>query len=865
MSYKKSIICFNFIIGWLVNPVSADESAHYFDEKFTHFPGTNWQGDTSYFIITDNESEQAIRQTGGSGNGVNTLITNSSVLYGEWEFSVHFDGFSTSNQNRAWIWITTDSEDFQRGIAVRVGENGSQKFVRIFDYTGTGNPVEILRSVESLPENVSSVYLKIHHTSDDTWHLGTKYSRDSDYNWVSKNHSLPSDYIGRYFALQTVYTATRSDKFLFGPITIHKYPVFIRNVEIVSPDHISVFFSENITQSQNSLSISIDGYLGTIDYQISKNRVQILLSESLSGGIWMLNIIGLRDIHFDSREFSLSWQFEIFDRAELFDIVINEFTPRPESGNPIRFIELFNRSSKYINLENWVLGRQNQSIKLTFRPQYGFILSPGELAVIGQGLDGMLDPNSVLYVNQPIPVLGRTTDSIWLKSSDEVLIDSVRYDNRWSGILKDGLSIERINPNDASMDIQNWNYNPVNFSPGRSNDNYDSSTRDTKLEVAYVEDGKVTVQFNRFVRITDQTNIYVGGITPNSMEYSVWNANRFTLVPTSTDWINQRSTSIEIEQLTTFDEQHDLNFVEELAHPPDIGSLEVNEIMYQPIQNRYANFSDQSEYVELKNNRAYKLSLKDIFIRDTTDKNGQFRTWEPEIPDLWQVEANGYAILFPDTSNIWENMRLPTFFGVDQSNSWARTARSTLGLTSSGRGVYIQSRYLGTTDSVYYQPEWHHPLLRDSRGVSLEKLESNHTLSNAKWTSSADYFGGTPGRLNSAWMSIDEDSSEHGLFIHPNPFSPDNDGHEDFSRIHLKMPFPESSIRIRIFDRYGRLVRNLTRDTIIGNEFETTWDGLNDKKHVLQTGVYIVHVEVFYIDKKPKTGFKKIIVLVRRQ
>jgi hypothetical protein len=346
MSYKKSIICFTFIIGWLVNPVSADEIALYFDEKFTHFPGTNWQGDTGYYIITEHESEQAIRQTGGSGNGVNTLITNSSVLYGEWEFSVHFDGFSTSNQNRAWIWITTDSEDFQRGIAVRVGENGSQKFVRIFDYTGTGNSVEILRSVESLPENVSSVYLKIHHTSDDTWHLGTKYSRDSDYNWVSKNHSLPSNYIGRYFALQTVYTATRSDKFLFGPITIHKYPVFIRDVEIVNPDLISVSFSENITQPQNSLSINIDGYLGTIDYKISENRVQIFLSESLSGGIWILNINGLRDIYFDSREFSYSWQFEIFDRAELFDIVINEFTPRPESGNPIRFIELLNQKLK---------------------------------------------------------------------------------------------------------------------------------------------------------------------------------------------------------------------------------------------------------------------------------------------------------------------------------------------------------------------------------------------------------------------------------------------------------------------------------------------------------------------------------------
>jgi hypothetical protein len=82
---------------------------------------------------------------------------------------------------------------------------------------------------------------------------------------------------------------------------------------------------------------------------------------------------------------------------------------------------------------------------------------PVNLPLSDKGWKGCWIQDSVLYVNQPIPVLGRTTDSIWLKSSDEVLIDSVRYDNRWSGILKDGLSIERINPNDASMDIQNWN------------------------------------------------------------------------------------------------------------------------------------------------------------------------------------------------------------------------------------------------------------------------------------------------------------------------------------------------------------------------------------------------------------------------
>jgi hypothetical protein len=865
--YQFSIIIVLLILRLTeTSNIGVDETAIAFQDSFEDFPGAMWQGDVDYFEAASLGGTTLIQQTAGAGNGVNKLLIESNVLYGSWEFSVHFDGFSTSNQNRAFVWITSDDTELQNGIAVRIGENGSQKFVRLLDYTGTGNPIEILRSQESLPDNVPIVYVSLRHDPDGTWHLGTKYDTNSEYNWVSGNYKLPNTYVGKYFAFQTVYTATRSDKFRFGTVTIRKYPMFIIGFETTTPNSLAVYLSEDLTSiNTEDLIISIDGYHEDITNRISGNKISIELNQYLGGGIWTIRIFGLRDPLFENMMNNLVFDFEIFDTASLFDVVINEFTPRPTTDRPIRFVELYNRSQKFLNLENWTFGRQNQSIRLSAEFGTDTMLPPEGIAIIGQNLNEFINPDSTLYFNQNIPTLGRTTDSIWLKSSEGTLVDSVRYDNSWSTILKDGLSVERINPHYASMDRVNWSNNPIDNTLGQTNFYYDTTTINSKINSVFVDADKVTILFSHYVRITDETRITIDGLIPQSTEHSDWHGKQIRITPTSLDWINQRMSFVEMIDLSSYDGKETMTVIEEIAHPPDIGSLEINEIMYQPLQNRYANFGDQTEYVEIKNRRPYRISLKDVFIRDTIDKNGQMRTWEPELPELWQIDANGYAVLFPDTSNSWANMRLPSFFEIDESSNWARISRSTLGLTSSGRGVHLQHQQQGVLDSVYYSPDWHHPLLRDPRGISLEKVESNIPSVHSKWTSSSDYLGGTPGRANSAWMQLGDDESENGLFIEPNPFSPDNDGHEDYTQIKLNLPHPGAVIRVRIFDRFGRLVRNLTNDTIIGNNFEVLWNGFDDNNHVLQTGVYITHVEVFHSEIKMEKNFKKAVVLVRKK
>jgi hypothetical protein len=866
MKYFSIILFIQLGFGLVENSGDSNGIGLVLHDNFENFPGVHWQGDVDFYSVTYRDDQPVLQQTGGPGTGSNKLARESNVLFGSWDFSVHFDGFSTSNQNRSFVWITSDSPALQNGIAVRIGENGSQKYIRLLDYTGSGNPIEIVRSHESMPDNVSTVFIRVRHEPDGTWYLGTKYDTVSEYNWVNQSYTIPSSYVGVYFAYQSVYTATRADKFQFGPVTIRKFPLFVRSIEINSSTTLTAFLSEKLPpEMAGDLRLAIDGYNGGITQVVSGNAINIQLNRALSGGIWTIRFLGLRDPIFGNNEIDIVLEFEIFDVASLFDVVINEFTPRPSPDVPQRFIELYNRSHKFLNLDNWTIGRQNQSAKIISPIGSDLILPPGGLAVIGPNVQATLNQDSVIYINLNIPTLGRTTDSIWLRSSDATLVDSVRYDNSWSGILNDGLSVERINPDYASMDRANWLSNPSSFTPGQPNFHFNPITLSTSIKSVFYDEGNVCIIFNQFVRLTEDARFNVDGRSPNSIKYSVWTGNQVRLTPASLDWLNQRSSNVEITNLLTYDGKSGLTFFEEIAHPADDGSLEINEIMYQPLQNRYASFGDQSEYVEIKNRKSYKVTLKDIIISDTIDKHGVFRTWEPEFPEQWQVEANGYAVIFPDTAHVWGNMRLPSFYGVEENTSWARVSRSTLGLTSSGRGVYLRDKHTGALDSVYYSPDWHHPLLRDSRGISLERVESNIESMSPKWTSSADYLGGTPGRVNSAWLQVGGEESESGLSIDPNPFSPDNDGHEDYTRIKLTMSHPGSAIRIRIFDRYGRLVRNLTNDTIIGNAFEVYWNGFDDKNHVLQTGVYIVHVEVFHTEIKNEINFKKALVLVRKK
>lgn len=65
-----------------------------------------------------------------------------------------------------------------------------------------------------------------------------------------------------------------------------------------------------------------------------------------------------------------------------------------------------------------------------------------------------------------------------------------------------------------------------------------------------------------------------------------------------------------------------------------------------------------------------------------------------------------------------------------------------------------------------------------------------------------------------------------------------------------------------IFDGEGRVVKNILNNEMIGNSGNTTWDGISENGLQLNTGIYIVWMEVFSENGNAEQ-FKEVIVLSR--
>ena len=159
----------------------------------------------------------------------------------------------------------------------------------------------------------------------------------------------------------------------------------------------------------------------------------------------------------------------------------------------------------------------------------------------------------------------------------------------------------------------------------------------------------------------------------------------------------------------------------------------------------------------------------------------------------------------------------------------------------------------------------HHPLVRETKGRSLEKIENLSTSTGSKWSTSAHALGGTPGEMNSNTMPIDGSNSETLLQIQPNPFSPDQDGLNDVTIISLSLNEPGYLVRMSVFDRYGYKIEDLIKDQIIGTNFSTSWDGTDSSGNISATGVYIVWINAIHRENKSELNFKKTVVLVRKK
>lgn len=858
-------------------PVDKDSLITVFSDDFEDFPGINWLGEQIRFEPEIRSGKRFLRQIGDPGQNSHYLLTRNNVYYGEWKFSVIFDGFTSSNQNRVWIWLMADDDELPVGYGIRLGENGSDKFVRLFQLRGELPPVEMLQSNRLMPGASEQIMVHVRRDPAGFWHLGVASASDTDYDWVSVSESDAPVMATYWFVFRTSFTATRSDKYLFGPVEMKKYPVFVRSVEALNERQIRIILSEP-TQSLQEIQVYINDQPANGWITANGAEAVLNLDQPLEGGNHRIGIKGVFD-QFTGKEVVVpEIILEIFQSPSRFDVVINEFLPRPLSNNTPLFFELYNRSDKRFDLTGWTFCRSSGNWTINSDEGRKHLLEPGEFVI--------LTPNSAYFTSRginntislPITTPLRTQDRFCLRDADGELIDSLAYNSAWSEVLVDGYSLEKLNPHYIGMDLQNWksratgNLGIAYESAGKTNIHQQSYPNALRVEHATEKnDGHIALLFSQFIHIKPQTTITINNRPVEQVEWDIWNGNTMRIGSLSPSDDNS-AIHIMIDGLSIVGSDFSEHIHVEAGRIPARGNLLLNEIMYQPLQDRYGSYSDQSDYIEIRNLAPWRISLEDVFIHDTPDKNGQIRTWIPVNRANWQVASNGYAVLIPDTITTMYATRTPIFFGLSTDEQWARVNRTTLSLSSGGRGVYLATSG-EVLDSVYYSPSWHHPLLSDPRGVSLEHTgwgqpgAPRQTVSDNPsrfWTSSAHTLGGTPGAPNTAEQrSVAINHPSEVLSITPNPFSPDLDGFDDIAIIKLNLPEAGRIARIQIFDRTGVLVKTLEDGVIVGSIFETTWNGLTRRNTLAETGVYLVSAELLDLQQRKTNTYIKPIVLVR--
>jgi hypothetical protein len=166
-------------------------------------------------------------------------------------------------------------------------------------------------------------------------------------------------------------------------------------------------------------------------------------------------------------------------------------------------------------------------------------------------------------------------------------------------------------------------------------------------------------------------------------------------------------------------------------------------------------------------------------------------------------------------------------------------------------------------DAFDYSDNMHFPLLKKTKGVSLERSRFDGQTNDPKnWHSASESAGyGTPGYRNSQFEP--DTAFADAIQINPAIFSPDGDGYQDRLEIKYKFSEPGITMSISVFNSQGYLVRRLIKHEYLGTQGRFSWDGIRDDGTKALPGIYVLYFEFFDLQGHVRK-YKKAVVLAQK-
>ncbi len=646
-------------------------------------------------------------------------------------------------------------------------------------------------------------------------------------------------------------------------------------VTAVLDDRIRIIFNRTISEETGTelQNFELSDGLDITNIRYRNEEIFLDVDPTLeSGREYDLTLRDLEDLIGNViEEQTHTFSYQEFEPAEERDVVINEFLYRPVDGEITRFVELYNRSDRDINLDEWQIGRGTGSpitLRGTSAPDgetLPIALPSGEYIVITPDDSWVDDTAEYIHEVSSIPSFSSLGDAFFIRNDEGTRVDSLRYSTSWGG-NQPGLSLERHDPNAASNDPANWATNSEGHTAGFENKNFEPDETPPELIFAGVRaNNTLRVYFDQHISLDDdETRFQLAGEELEVERFDRHNANTLTLSEPGESLPEDEDIDIEATHLRDVAGNVTESDQKPVARPIDEGDVVINEIMYQPISDRYSDRPDQSEYLEFYNKQPYAVSLEGIFIHDKPDKDDETSDINPTSTSAKWIPSEGYAVMHGDQSTNFEDTRLARFFELESDRHVIRANRTSLSLSASGDDVYLADSNRTVIDQVSYDPDWHNRNIADVRGRALErKRPSGDSNDSRNWSTTTNQDGGTPLDQNTIFSEPEALPEDEGLALDPDPFAPNADGRDDNLNISWQLEESDYLMRIRIYDRHGRKVRTLADGEQAGMEGTVTWDGMKDDGTENRVGFYIILFEAYNSSNGSNRTFRETVVLAR--
>lgn len=829
--------------GW--NQIVDDFS----DGDFTANPV--WSGTNSTYIVNASQELQ-LSNTVAASSYLSTSHNLSDLDNKQWELLVR-QTFAPSSSNFGRVYLTSTAADLSTnpdGFYLQFGEAGATDAVRLFKII-SGVSTQICASPDGQIAASFTTRVKVVRDNAGLWELYVDASGGTNYGSPYSGTDA-TILVGTHFGVTQTYTASNASKFYYDDIYIGNEIVDTQAPTLVSSTAITnsqldVLFSEpvggaTLLQTSNYVinpaipvsNVSVDGTNGAL--------LHLNLGTALTNGqSYTITVSSIEDLFGNvATNLTGSFNYLVGEIALKGDILISEIMvdPSPLIGLPeLEFIEVYNKSNKYIDLSGWKLGDQSGDGTITS----GFI-NPGQYKILCA--TASMPDFAGSYGVSSFPSYNNSSDDVVLKDNTGILIDKISFTDSWyQDPLKEdgGYTLELINPNDPCSDASNWiaSNSVTGGTPGTQNSVY-NITPDTQiphitsliafspnyLEVYFSEgmdsaslvNAALTTIPNLTVQSISVTSTFSNQVTITFNEnLALSQYYSFSYGAVSDCWLNATTLSGSFA----------------LADVPQTGDLIINEILFDPA-------TGGSDFIEIYNRSSKVVNLKDHFIANGTEDTVQ-------LAQNYFLNPSSYVVLTPDS-----NYQKSVFLEAVSGRFYA-TALPALNNDFSTIQLISNSIII---DEVSYHEDWHLSLIDDTENKTLERINpEGASSSSSNWHTAAETIGyGTPGKINSQYMS----GSVSSTFGITEPiFSPDNDGFQDVLLFQYNFEIGMIAT-LKIFDNQGREVHTLFSSELLGQQGSFTWDGVMSNNQKAPIGIYIAVIEAFSVDGGGKQFAKRV-------